>query len=1057
MNGIISFWARNSVAANLLMVLCFIGGLWGYLSLEEEIFPQLQFNGASVSMAWQGASPSDIEDQIVIRIEEALVGIDGLERMTGSANEGFGNVWVEARDGVDMEVFVREVEQRVNQINNFPPSAFEPQVTRWRTNNQYQGVVIYGPLNDREMARKAEEIRDELSLLPGGELASVQATLPEQISIEIAEDALRRYNMTFDEVSNAIRRSSVNASGGTIRTENGTSTVEVRQRKDSAEEFGSIIIRQTTDAGTIRIRDVANVIDGTVDADLSVNYNGLPTALIVFSTPSEMHVSEYHEALVDFIDEFNARDDEVVELKLLWTEADFYNRLTGTIGGSAILGFSLVFLVLIMFLRPAVAFWVTIGVATSFAGAFAVMPFLGVSLNIMTLFAILLVIGILVDDAIIVGENIHSQVEAGHAEGVEAAITGTQLVLKPVIFGVITTMIMFAPWALIEGSFRSFTQQLTFVVVAALTFSLLEGLLILPAHLAHLKKNPPKGTLSKVQNAIADSLVWFAHNIYGPVLKLALKARYATATLFIFLFIWAMTLLSSGLVVFSAQPEIDNDMIRVQIELPDGTPYSRALEVREQLERGYNEADRILSERYPTFEEPFVTDVFMVTSDDNIEAYIGLMSPENRPEGLRTTNIGEVLREAIGPIPDAEEVTLALTFNDSGSGIRFALNSNDLDLLREAANDVKQQLATYETTYDISDNLTAPGQAIRLSLKPGAEALGVDLATISNQIRQAYFGDIVQRIQRDGEEVEVRVSYPLEDRRSIDSIREFRVRLPSGEAIPIDQVAIVEFGPGINRILRRERTRSVSVFAGINGDDRGNIMRDMNENFWPAFEEKFPTVGRGAIGGQQDESEFLLNIMWLNLGAIGLMYVMLAIAFKSYTQPLLLLMAVPFAFAGAAFGHLFFGVTMAMFSLFGIAAGAGVVINDNLVLMDNLNQRRTQGFGAFQATYDACTTRFRPILLTSITTFVGILPMIAERSIDAQFLKPMVLSLGCAVGFSIFVSLFFVPALYLIGVEIGRFFKWAWSGRPYRKIGETYLGDDEPDDLESGPRPAPAE
>jgi multidrug efflux pump subunit AcrB len=1061
MSGIISFWARNSVAANLLMVICFIGGIFGYSSLENEIFPQGEFNGATVSMAWQGASPQDIEDQIVIRIEEALTGLDGLERITSTSREGSGSVNVQAKASTDIDRFMDEVEARVDSINNFPPAAFEPQVRRWRNQSQYVGFALYGPVDPVTMKRRADEIRDELALIDGGELAEVVSTLPEEVSIEVSEETLRRYNLTFDEISGAIQRASINASGGSVRTETGQSQIEVRQRADTAEEFGNIIIRQTSDGATVRVKDVATVRDGFVDVQLRATYNGYETAFIMVNAPEEMHVTEYFKAMDEYVEEFNARDNEPLTITVLFSEADFYNRLTGTIEGSALLGFFLVMVVLVLFLRPTVAFWVVIGVATSFAGTFAVLPFLDVSLNILTLFAILLVIGILVDDAIIVGENIHRQVEMGHREGVDAAIIGSQLVVKPVIFGVVTTMIMFAPWALLEGGFRQFTQQLTLVVVAALTFSIIEAFLILPAHLSHLKHEQPRGALAKVQHAIAESLLWFSRHVYGAILRAALKFRYVTAAVFLVLFWWALTLVSSGIVPFRAQPDIEQDIIQARVEMPDGSPFSRALEVEEQFLEGVDRARERMSELYPGYDEEFIQDVSLITDEGGLQSWISLMSPENRPEGLRTQEFGRIIREEMGPVPDAEEVSFQFTFNDSGNAVQFALNAEDLDLLQTAAEDLKRHLATYDSTYDIGDNLSAPAQAIRLSLKPGAEALGVDLATVSNQVRQAYFGELVQRIQRDGEEVEVRVRYPEAERRSLDSIRNFRVRLPSGEAVPIQQVAEVTFAPGIERINRRERTRSVTVRAQLNGEVRGEIIDDMNRpgGYWDEFKERFPEVSNEPIGGAQDESDFLMNIAWLNLGAIGIMYFLLAIAFRSYAQPVLLLMAIPFAFAGAAFGHLAFGVTMAMFSLFGIAAGAGVVINDNLVLLDALNRRRREGSGALQATIDACITRFRPIILTSVTTFVGILPMIAERSIDAQFLKPMVLSLGCAVGFALFVSLLFVPALYLIGVEIGRFFKWAWGGRPYRRVGETYI-----DDAHAGtgsalpsPSPAPAE
>ncbi len=1062
MNGLVAFWARNSVAANLLMVLAFVGGWIGFQSLEREIWPSGTYNGASVSIVWPGASPQDVEDQLVVRMEEAMVGIDGLERITATAREGVGYVNLEAKESTDINVFMEEVKQRTDSINNLPPSSYPPQVQRWKDQQQFMGISVHGPVDRLTMKRLVEEIRDEVARLPGGELAEAWGVLDEEISIEMTEETLRRYDLTFDEVANAIRASSINVSGARVRTATGEMQIETRSRADDSQTFGNIIIRQTVDGGTIRLRDIATVVDGFVDVDLAATFNGDTTAFVMVNQPEEMYVSRYSKALNDYIAEFNARPNQPVKLDLLFTQADFFERLWGTITGSAFLGACLVLVILLLFLRPIVALWVTVGVITAFAGGFALLPFFGVSLNLLTLFAILLVIGVLVDDAIVVGENIHREVENGERDGVDAAIVGTQLVLKPVIFGVITTMIMFAPWALVEGEARQFTQQITFVVVAALGFSLIESLFILPAHLAHMK--PQKfggrtGGFMKFQRAVADSLLWFAANIFKPALEFAVRMRYATVAFFFVLFWWAITLMGSGIVPFRFMPQIENDLIMVTIDMPDGSPFARSLAVRDQLQDGVDKAREEMRQRYPGYEEDFIQNVSIVAQPGRLQAWIGLMQPEDRPRDVTTKSMTAVLRDAVGPVPDAEEVNFEFTFNDDQSGISFALNDNDLELLRLAAEDVKAQLATYEATFDIGDNLSAVAPTIRMSLKPGAESLGLNLAMVSNQVRQAYYGEEVQRLPREGEDVKVMLRYPEEVRRSIDSLRDMRIRTPSGQAVPLEQVAQIEFAPGVSSIQRRERIRSVRVFSELNGDVRADIMKDMDASFWPKFEEKFPTVQRGAVGGAQGEQEFMQELVMLNIGAMVLMYVLLAIAFKSYFQPALLMMAIPFAFAGAVFGHLMFGVPMAMFSLFGIGAAAGVVINDNLVLLDMVNRRRNEGAGAVQAIIDAAVSRFRPILLTSVTTFVGILPMIAERSMDAQFLKPMVVALGTAVAFALFVSLFFVPALYLVGAEIARFFRWAWKGQPIRPIGESYTGTANLDDEALGPhhRPTPAE
>ncbi|MEL6956851.1 MAG: efflux RND transporter permease subunit [Pseudomonadota bacterium] len=435
-----------------------------------------------------------------------------------------------------------------------------------------------------------------------------------------------------------------------------------------------------------------------------------------------------------------------------------------------------------------------------------------------------------------------------------------------------------------------------------------------------------------------------------------------------------------------------------------------------------------------------VVDSSVVAFGRNINAWIGLTPPEVRPKTLSSTDISNRFRELMGPIQDAEEIQVTATFNDDQGGLRFALNHPDLDRLRAAAEEVKAQLQTYSTTYDIGDNLSSAADEIRVTLRPGAEALGLTLADVTNQVRQAYFGELVQRLPREGDDVEVRVRLPKDARRDLDSIGELRIRTPDGRQIPINQVAEFSTAPGINVIIRRDRTRSVSVFAELTDDVRGQIIADMNENFWPGFEERWPDVSRRNAGGFEEEQRFFEEVQMFMWVALGAMYILLAIAFRSYFQPIILLTAVPFAYTGAVFGHMISGVPMAMFSFFGIAAAGGVVINDNLVLVDFINRRRAEGAGALQAIVDGGVARFRPILLTSVTTFVGVLPLMMERSVQAQFLKPMVVSLGAAVTFALFVSLLLVPAMYAIGVEIHRIFNWSWHGRPYRTIGDTYSG-----------------
>ncbi len=1048
MHGLVSFWARNSVAANLLMIVALVGGAIGFFRLEKEVFPGVSAAGAQVHLAWPGASPQEIEEQIIVRIEEAVADIDGIDQLTSVASEGSAGVYIRALVSVDHQEFLDEVKLRVDSINNLPQSAYRPVVQEMGWDNQWMGIVLHGDIDRRELKRYTEKIRDEVAQISGAELAEVNGTLGEEVTIELSESAMRRFDLTFDEVAQAIRSQSLNASGGDVRTETGRVSIQARMLADTADQFGEIVIRQNNNGGVIRLRDVATVKDGFVDADLRSTYDGEPAAFIMFGSVDKMNLPKFSNAIKDFIAERNKTLPEGVELDVLWSDDDFFSKLVSIIGSSAFMGTILVLCILILFLRPVVAFWVSAGILTAFAGGFLLLPMMGVSLNLMTLFACLLVIGIVVDDAIVIGENIHTEVESGRRTGPDAAIHATMAMAKPVIFGVLTTMIAFAPWALISGEQRQFTQNFTLTVIAALTFSLIEAFLILPAHLAHLKpqrmvnKKGKPSRFVRMQRNIADSLLWFAKNIYQPILEVALKMRYATLAFFIMLFIIAIGLMNTGFVKVRIDPDVEGDLIFVNIEMPDGTPFSRITEVADQLESGLDKLRADINPKYAYLGEDMVQSGSFVATDSGVNAWIGLMPPENRPTNVSSSDIAEQLRELAGPIPDAEDARFSASFGNDDARLRFALNHEDLDVLREAADELKDHLATYSQAYNVGDNISAAANEIRLNLKPGAESLGVTLATVTQQVRQAYYGTEVQRLPRNGDDVRVMLKFPEEARRSLDSMRELRIRTSDGRKIPLMEVADLEFAPGINRILRRERQRSVSVFAEVDGSAQRSIIESVNKNFIPGLVERHPGLTSGAIGTAESEAEFFQEIMVLQLASFFVMYCLLAIAFGSYWQPLLIMTAIPFAFAGAVFGHLGFGVSMNIFSWFGVAAAAGVVINDNLVLIDYLNQRRAQGVAAMEAVVESGVQRFRPILLTSVTTFIGVLPMIMDRSVQAGFLRPMVVAMGSAVLFALLVSLFLVPSLYLIGTEIRRLYLWIFTGQDYRKIGDRFTGID---------------
>jgi len=1035
--GMIAWWARNPVAANLLMVVALVGGVIGFLSMERETFPAFPWNGVSVSVAWPGASPQEVEEQIILRIEEALSDLDGIEEMTSVAREGSASVSLEAGRSVDMSVFVDEVKLRVDSVSNLPRDSFPPTVSRWRAENQFMGVVVYGDVERQQLQRTARDIRDEITQLPGASLTRIWATISEEVSIELSEDAMRRYGLSFSEVAQAVRQQSLNASGGQVRTDLGGVALTSRELADTADEFESLVIRQTPDGAAVRLGDVANVVDGFVDGDLEATYNGEPMALVVLLTPEEMNVVETAKAVRDFVDERSQNMPPGIGLEVWWDDSEAYASRMETISRSAVIGLALVFIVLMLFLRPIVAIWVAVGIAVAYAGGTAFLPAVGVSLNMLSLFAFLLVTGVVVDDAIVVGENIHNQVERGKT-GVDAAIIGTQLVAKPVMFAVITTIMAFAPWMMLSGPEVQFTRQISLVVMFALAFSLIEVMLILPAHLSHMKPQQSKNPLMKIQRIFADGLVSFARNVYRPFVEGALKVRYITIAVFIAAFMMAIGLQATGWLGFKFMPEIESEWVQVDIQFPEGTPFSRAEAVKERL----TIARQAVAQQY---RDEYGDDAVMfkgaseMAFNGRVRAWIETVQPEERPGGVPTSEVAERLRDAIGPIPDAEEINFTATFNNDQPGIMFSINASSMEELRSAVDDLKTQLGTYDAVYDITDNLQSSVNELQISLKPGAEGLGLNLADVTRQVRQAYYGEEVQRLPREGQDVRVMVRYPQETRENLDSLRDLRIRTADGREVPFDAVAEAEFAPGVQRILRRDRLRSATVSAEVTDPvSQGDVMKDLRENYFPEWQQRHPGVTRGVLGDQQGQQEFLQEVLVLQLIMFGSMYILLAVAFRSYFQPLLIMTAIPFATAGAYFGHVIFGMPLALFSFFGIGAAAGVVVNDNLVLVDMVNRLRREGMGAYQALVEAGTQRFRPILLTTVTTFVGIMPIMAETSTQAAFLKPMVVSLAFGVVFALFLTLFLVPALYAAGVDVARFFRGLWTGQKQPKFGSSW-------------------
>jgi multidrug efflux pump subunit AcrB len=1018
MNNMIAWWAKNTVAANLLMLGIIISGIFAYGSVGREITPVLAINVVQVNVAWPGAAPEEVEEQIVIRIEESLSDMDNIDRLRGFSSEGFGRVFVEAMPQADVAKFINDVKMRIDSISNFPRGIEPPQVSQLVFRQEIFRIAVHGDVSERKLKAAAEWARDEIATLPGASVVTLFGTRNEEVTVELSEDAMRRYGITFDQVATAIRASSLNSSSGTVRSATGDNMITARNVADTKQDFENIIVKQTADGGIIRVGDVATVIDGFEENEILATMNGQPAILVQVMGSDNMDVVRSSKAVAEWLEKNGDRFPEGTQATLWNDSSKIYTDRMNMISKSAVTGLALVFIILILTLRPKVALWVTLGIATAFAGAFIFLPALGISLNMISLFAFLLVIGVVVDDAIVVGESIHTEGQTSGG-GESAAILGAQLVAKPVFFAVLTTMVAFAPWMFISGPAQAMTMQISVIVIASLAFSLIEAFFILPAHLSKMKPRPKEsmGKFSRFQKGIADSITTFADKTYRQWAKGFVEHRYITAAAFITFFMLSVGLLSSGWLKFSFMPDIENEEITVTANLMEGTPYSRALEVLQQFQDAQQQLVDEVNAASETGEAKLIENWYTRSRRDSVLAIVKMVPPEERAISIKDAALR--LRELIGDIPDAQSVTVQYRMDDGNNddGIQFVLKAKDMDELKAASIALQEKLRTYDALYDISDNLVGAVEEIRLKLRPGAESLGINLQLVSRQVRQAYYGEEVQRLARPDGDVKVMVKYPRIDRESLESLADFRVRLGDGREVPLMSVVDLEFAPGIKSIQRWERRRAVVVRASMNTEDSKNITDDLDDNFFPAWEKEFPGVNHKASGQAEGERKFLQEIFSLSAIALFVMYAFIAVAFGSYFMPLLVLTAIPFGFMGAVYGHMLWGMPMGLFSFFGIAAAAGVVVNDNLVMLDYMNRLKAKGLSAYDAVVEAGVARFRPILLTSVTTFVGLMPMMMEQSTQAEFLKPMILSLAFGVAFALSVTLALVPALYGIGED----------------------------------------
>ncbi len=1022
----IAWFAKNDVAANILLVLIMLAGAYVMLNkVPVDLFPEIEIRSVSVSVTLPSASPQEVEEGITIKIEEAVQDIEGIRQINSQSSEGRASVTLSVEEGYDVRQLLEEVKIRVDAISNFPIEAENLliQVPQWR--RDAIGVMIYGNYDAVTLRRMAEDVRDELVQLDDISQVAIEDVLPFEMSIEIPEWALRKYDLTLAQVSNILRQNSRDSSAGNLRTSGGEIFIRSRGQAYQANDFANIPIITTQDGTMLRLGDIANIKDAFAEIPLNTRFNGVPAVEIeVFRTGNES-VIDITTAVRDYIEAKQSQLPQGLSMDYWRDRSEPVKARLDTLTKSAWQGALLVIIMLALFLRPAVAFWVCLGIPMCFLGAFLFMPLFGVSINLMSLFAFILVLGIVVDDAIVTGENVYSHLQRGE-DPLKAAINGTREVAVPVTFGILTTAAAFLPLAFQTGR-ASWYAAITFVVVPVLLFSLIESKFILPAHLKHvrpLSNNPSR--LSQFQQKVARSLEILIEKIYQPALAQAMRWRYATLALMVAVFIMVLGTLLSGHTKFVFFPRIQSEVATANLIMPSGTAFHST----DSYVKAITQHAQDLREEFrdPETGESVIRNIYAISGGRNSttgRVRVETVPPEKRTLAVTTQDIVNEWRKRVGPIPGAEQLNYRAEIGGwGGSPIDIELKSNDVSALNEISEQLKVKLATYSGVFDIEDSMSDGKEELQLILKPEARLLGLDLNTVSSQVRQAVFGFEVQRIQRGREEVRVMVRYPIEARQSIETLEQMMIRIGPNQEVALWQVADVLPGVSPNTILRIDRQRTLSVTADFD-KKTGNMSLVQKElQSWLTLKmNAYPGVSYELAGEARDQRESSEGLIAGAIALAILIYVLLAIPFKSYSQPLIVMSVIPFGLVGAVIGHWIMGLDLTLLSFMGILALSGVVVNDSLVLVDYVNQRRLAGTSVKKAVYEAGGRRFRAVLLTSLTTFAGLIPLLFEESTQAQFLIPMAVSLGFGIIFATLITLFIVPMNYLILDDLKRYFQ----------------------------------
>lgn len=1034
----IRWFARNGVAANLLMAFIVAGGIFSIRTVKMELFPRFTMGRINITVPYPGAAPVEVEETICKRVEEKIQDLDGIKKLTSEAAENFGSVSIEVERGYNVTKLIERVRNRVETISTFPELAEKPTIEEVVPQREVISLAVHGSADPITLKELAHKVRDDLVQIPG--ISQVSAiTKPYEVAVEIPENKLREHGLRFEQVVAAVRNHSVDLSGGSLENQGGKILIHTKGQAYQRDDFAQVPVLIHADGSRLLLGEIAQIKDGLADVRIEASFQGEPAEFLSVKEVGSQSPLEISKKVRNYIRENSVNLPPGVKITP-WSDTSYYleGRLKMLINNGMV-GLALVLVILTLFLRPSLAIWVSIGIPVSFLGTFFVMPLLGMTINLISLFAFILVLGIVVDDAIVVGESVFTRFQKD-GPGVENSIEGTQRVAMPVTFAVLTSTVAFIPILFIPGFSGKFLAPIPLIVIPTLLFSLLESKLILPYHLSLCnvgQSEPGKlNIFQRLQRNIASGLERFIESVYRPILASCLRNRYATFAFFIMLLTLTVGAVTGGWIRMVRFPAVPSDYIFVTLKMPEGTSFEKTNAATIQIQDGL---DRLRSQlKAEGFSDPFMH-IFRISGSTPF----GGGGPANIQEGPSDTHVGQMIvelnksekrdlsapklaarwRKAIGEIPGARTLDFKATAaGRRGKPIEIEMAGKDYDELSSAAEEVKEFLRRYPSVFSIFDSHSAGKLEVQLSLKPTAQVLGITQSDLARQVRYAFHGAEAQRIQRDREDIRVMVRYPKSERATVGNLENLRIRTPDGREVPFHEVAEAQFGEGFSTIQRTNRRRTIVVSADLDKTtgDLEAINTDLANVLLPMLRKSHPNILTNIEGEALEAKEGNATLLNAFLLALLTMYALMAIPFRSYVQPLIVMSVIPFGLVGAVMGHWVFGEPLSQLSTYGIVALAGIVVNDSLVLVDYINRRRKEGMPLLDAVRVAGAARFRPILLTSLTTFAGLTPILLETSLQAQFLIPMAISLSFGVLFATLITLLLVPCTYLVLEDLRR-------------------------------------